>query len=308
VVYRHAIGGFADPAMADPAGEPADSWDTGNRNATYSPAEWPWVGKSGDGGFWAPPTDGGEPVVRSHSNTWTDARGAGAHDDMAYDIPDEAVATDQEPNAPDAQQPDAKAGMGKRLRTSFQELGAWTAVAQVALLAVGMLCIIQVFVLIVVNSYLSEARIGGGDVATDSLAAHAKVDGVMLPTLLVFALVAFVFATWRSVASGAGDSGGAGGMFGKPLGVPIALWRMLLAAITLLVVILQAPPTGVAAAQRITQWAIFACVLLGAACFAAPRGLEASSAKANDDGVPRHQSGGAAGGGVPPRAGSTSVA
>jgi hypothetical protein len=44
VVYRHAIGGFADTAMADPAGEPADSWDTGNRNATYSPAVWPWVG------------------------------------------------------------------------------------------------------------------------------------------------------------------------------------------------------------------------------------------------------------------------
>jgi hypothetical protein len=293
--------------VADPAQEPAGSWDTGGKDATYSAAEWPWVGKSGDGGFWAPPADHSETAVRGHSGTWAEAPEVGTQDDSAYYTAVEAAATSQEPSAPEPQRPEAKAGAGERLRAAFQELGAWTAVAQVALLAVGMLCIIQVFVLIVVNSYLGDAR-SGGDVETGSLAAHAKVDGVMLPALLACALVAFAFAAWRSAVSRSEGSARSGGILGSPLGVPIALWRVLLAAITLLLVIIAGTPPTVAAALRITQWAIFACALLGTACFAAPRGLEASPVKAKDDGVSRQESGGASGGGIPPRAGSRSTA
>jgi starvation-inducible outer membrane lipoprotein len=36
-------------------------------------------------------------------------------------------------------------------------------------------------------------------------------------------------------------------------------------------------------AQRMTQWAMIACTLLGAACFAAPRGLEAPTPDAEAD-------------------------
>jgi hypothetical protein len=302
--FHHATGDI--PAGADPAQEPAGSWDTGGKDATYSAAEWPWVGKSGDGGFWAPPADHSETAVRGHSGTWAEAPEVGTQDDSAYYTAVEAAATSQEPSAPEPQRPEAKAGAGERLRAAFQELGAWTAVAQVALLAVGMLCIIQVFVLIVVNSYLGDAR-SGGDVETGSLAAHAKVDGVMLPALLACALVAFAFAAWRSAVSRSEGSARSGGILGSPLGVPIALWRVLLAAITLLLVIIAGTPPTVAAALRITQWAIFACALLGTACFAAPRGLEAP-VKAKDDGVSRQESGGASGGGIPPRAGSRSTA
>ncbi|HSK95842.1 MAG TPA: hypothetical protein VK891_04415, partial [Euzebyales bacterium] len=42
---RHSTGDLRDSAI-----DPASSWDTDSRNATYSAAEWPWVGKSGDGG------------------------------------------------------------------------------------------------------------------------------------------------------------------------------------------------------------------------------------------------------------------
>jgi hypothetical protein len=128
-----------------------------------------------------------------------------------------------------------------------------------------MLCIIQVFVLVVVTSYLDD----GGDTA-GSLAAHAKVDGVMLPALFAFAAVALLFAAWRGFDRGTDD-----GSLRRPLGFPLGLWAVLASLLVLLaVIIMSTAPADVAEARRVTQLAMVACTLLGIACFVAPRGLE----------------------------------
>jgi hypothetical protein len=300
--YSHSTGEPTDSTF-----DPAGTWDTDSRNATYSPAEWPWVSKSGDGGFWAPPTDRRAIAAGGgYSATRADTPAESSQDDMVYGTGEQPLVTgERSGEVPTTTQHDAKQGTGERLRTAFRELGAWTAVAQVALLAVGMLCIIQVFVLIVVSSYLSDARERGGDVVAGSLAAHAKVDGVMLPALLMFAIVAFAFAAWRSIITPARDA--SEGARARLLGLPLVLWPVPFAAGMLFLVIIPGTPPTVAAAQRITQWAMFACAVLGVACFAAPRGLEAPPAPSTDDGTPRRRRG-ASGGGVAPPTGSRSAA
>lgn len=283
--------------------EPVDRWSTGDldtggfetegKGTTYSASEWPWVGRSGDGGFWAPPTDRHETTGRGYGTT-ADAPYADVYDDSslrwdedAPDVRDPANPLDSTASTPTKSEdtaPDEEGSLAERLKAGFVELGAWTAVAQVALLAVGMLCIIQVFVLIVVSSYLSDARGQGTGVVAGSLAAHAKVDEVMLPALLVFTVAALAFAVWRSLASRGNAPSRRVGVFGRPLGIPMTLWRVFLAAITLLLVIIPDTPSTIDAAQRITQWAMVACAVLGAACFAAPRGLDPSPPAAKNRG------------------------
>jgi hypothetical protein len=89
---------------------------------------------------------------------------------------------------------------------------------------------------------------------------------------------------WRSFASRSNASTPSG-ILGRPLGIPMALWRVLLAAITLVLVIIPSAPASIGAAQRSTQWAMVACAVLGAACFAAPRGLYASPPTTTNDGT-----------------------
>ena len=260
-------GDLANQAV-DLSRDSTGSWDTDSR-AKYSAEEWPWGDKSGEGGFWAPPADGRGTALDRHSRATMQRHG----DPTGHGVRDPAADTgdDVAQRARGQESNEEPASGVQRLRALFQELGAWTALAQVALLAVGMLCIIQVFVLIVVSSYLSDARSQGG-LAAGSLDAHAKVDGVMLPALLAFAVIAFAFAAWRSFA-GRGSQAESG-LLGRPLGLPMSLWFVLAAALVLLFVILADVPAAVPAAQRITQWAMFACALLGAACFAASRGLD----------------------------------
>jgi hypothetical protein len=289
---RHSTGDLRDSAI-----DPASSWDTDSRNATYSATEWPWVGKSGDGGFWAPPTDhSGTAAASGYSGERAEPVAESAGEEPLYSTGDQPLTTGEQPTTA---QPETVQGTGARLRTAFRELGAWTAVAQVALLAVGMLCIIQVFVLIVVSSYLNDARDRADEVVTGSLSAHAKVDGVMLPALLMFAIVAFAFAAWRSIMTPPRDASEGGRA--RLLGLPLTLWPVPFAAVLLLLVILPETPSTVDAAQRITQWAMFACAVLGVTCFAAPRGLEAPPATAQNDRTRQR-------GGVVPPAGSSSPA
>ena len=268
------------PADADYS---TDSWEAENRNTKYLPEEWPWVTKTGDAGVWAPPPSGSHYTDQARQ---THDVGGVAHDDADSGpisgpisaptsgpisgpigrpgTPDAATSSPPA-HAPAAAEPEAVSG----IQRWFRDLGGWTAIAQVALLAVGMLCIIQVFVLIVVTSYLNDGGGPSGDTA-GSLAAHAKVDGVMLPALLAFATLALVFAAWRAFDSSSDD-----GFLRRPLGFPIGLWGVLLSVLVLLaVVVMPAAPEDVDAARQITQLAMAACSLLGVACFVAPRGLE----------------------------------
>ncbi|HSK90938.1 MAG TPA: hypothetical protein VK875_06470 [Euzebyales bacterium] len=273
------------------ADEAVTSWDAAmrdadTRNATYAAEEWPWLTKSGQSGFWAPPS-GDERATPSspHMAVGHPASSDPADHDAAAAASGELPlpprsGTDSGPlpgaDQPAPAQPDTAAdqSLGERLNAWFQELGAWTAVAQVALLAVGMLCIIQVFVLIVVSSYLNDANGNTDQVVAGSLAAHEKVAGVMLPALLGFAIVALAFAAWRGYDRSE-DAAGADGLLGRPLGFPVALWRVFIAVLILGVLVLFVEqPATVDAAQRVTQWAMVACTILGAACFTAPRGLE----------------------------------
>lgn len=271
------------------------------RDTSAHPVEqWPWVSKYGDGGFWAPPAvhDTGR-ARTAHADTPAPGHNGAASDPHAT--------TDAAPASPPGDDPrlealrdavsDAPAGptadafpddgrdaangaaapataarpaetRGGRVRTLFTYLGGWTAVAQIALLAVGMLCVIQIFVLVVVLSYLNDGADPGGD-AIGSMAAYGKVDSVMLPALFAFAVGALVLAAWRGWAERSG-----GGARHQVLGLPIGLWGALVGVIALLGVIVAAQSTtSVADAQRITQMALVACGVLGVSCFAAPRGL-----------------------------------
>ena len=94
---------------------------------------------------------------------------------------------------------------------------------------------------------------------------------------------------------------------GSPLQLALGVSARLVPTILLLLVVLPGTPDTVIAAQRITRWAMFACAILGVACFAAPRGLDVSSPATNERSTGRRK-GGASGGGVAPPAGSRSAA
>lgn len=156
-------------------------------------------------------------------------------------------------------------------RAALREAGTWTAVAQFTLLFIGMLCVFQVVVLLVVNQFLSQAQ-SEAAVAADMLAAHAKVATVMLPALVGGAFAAAALAGWRAYVDPQEPDDNAP-LRRWVLGLPVAIWGVIVTASFLLVVVLLGTSATVVEAQRMTMWAIGACTLLGIACVAAPRGL-----------------------------------
>lgn len=156
-------------------------------------------------------------------------------------------------------------------RAALSEAGTWTTVAQFTLLFIGMLCVFQIVVLLVVNQFLSRTQ-GQGVVAADMLAAHAKVATVMLPALVGGAFAAAAFAAWRAYADPR-EPDDTSRLRRRVLGLPVAIWAVFAAGIALLIVVLFGTSATVAEAQRMTWWAIGTCTLLGVACIAAPRGL-----------------------------------
>ncbi|HSJ46396.1 MAG TPA: hypothetical protein VK923_17100 [Euzebyales bacterium] len=158
-------------------------------------------------------------------------------------------------------------------RAALREAGTWTAVAQFTLLFIGMLCVFQVVVLLVVNQFLSQTQTEQA-VAADMLAAHAKVATVMLPALVGGAFAAAGFAAWRAHTDPQ-QHDDAAPLRRWVLGLPVAIWAVIVTATVLLVVVVLGTSSTIAGAQRMTLWAIGACTLLGVACVAAPRGLAA---------------------------------
>jgi hypothetical protein len=156
-------------------------------------------------------------------------------------------------------------------RVALREAGTWTTVAQFTLLFIGMLCVFQVVVLLVVNQFLSQAQTQEA-VAADMLAAHAKVATVMLPALVGGAFAAAALAAWRAHEDPK-ERDDTAPLRRWVLGLPVAIWAVIVTATVLLMVILLGTSATVVEAQRMTFWAIGACTLLGVACVAAPRGL-----------------------------------
>lgn len=184
------------------------------------------------------------------------------------DRPDHTAAAEPLPQADEPRPYVAEPPPAGRVRTLFRQMGGWTAVAQIALLAVGMLCVIQIFVLVLVLSYLSDAADAGGDSAA-SMAAYGKVDSVMLPALFAFAVGALVLAAWRALAEDRSSA-----TRRQPLGLSLGLWGVVVGVMALLGVIVASDATmTVPDARRITQLALGACGVLALACFTAPRSL-----------------------------------
>ncbi len=180
-------------------------------------------------------------------------------------------APDDRPAAEDRSGTDDEAprSRGERARAAFERAGAWTGVAQLALLVLGMLCVFQIVVLVVVHQFLSQS--GRGAVATaDALAAHGKVTGTMFPVLAVVALAVAVFAGSR-----AGHDSGRGGVHRRVAGLPPTLWVIVAAATAVLTMGLLDATAGAAQARDVTVRAIVVCSVLGLAAFAAPRGFAA---------------------------------
>lgn len=169
-------------------------------------------------------------------------------------------------------------------RATLREAGAWTTVAQFTLLFIGMLCVFQVVVLLVVNQFLSQAQ-SQATVAADMLAAHAKVATVMLPALVGGAFATAGFAAWRAYADPR-ERDDTAWLRRRLAGLPIAIWTVIVTATLLLVVVASGTSATVAEAQRTTLWAIGACSLLGVACVAAPRGLATQEADEVEETAP----------------------
>ena len=186
---------------------------------------------------------------------------------------------------PTADRPPAQAGTAQQeapdapaWRAALREAGTWTTVAQFTLLFMGMLCVFQVVVLLVVSQFLAQNPQAA---APDMLAAHAKVATVMLPALVGGAFATAVFAAWRAYTDPRERDDTS--WLRRRLGdLPIAVWAVFGAATLLLLVVLLGTSATVAEARRMTWWAIGACSLLGIACVAAPRGLATQEA---DDGA-----------------------
>jgi hypothetical protein len=259
---------------------------------------------------WASPEDAG-PITDRFANIPTVPMEPGPSPDLSRDPPTEAAdATSAPPAAageirptparddgPTTAQAPADArtastttadGQGTSdtpaWRAALREAGTWTAVAQFTLLFIGMLCVFQVVVLLVVNQFLSQAQTQQA-VAADMLAAHAKVATVMLPALVGGAFAAAAFAAWRAHTDPQQHDDDAP-LRRWVLGLPVAIWAVIVTATVLLVVVLLGTSATVAGAQRMTLWAIGACTLLCVACVAAPRGLAAVE-DADADEAPR---------------------
>ncbi|MBW3605971.1 MAG: hypothetical protein KY460_13920 [Actinobacteria bacterium] len=182
--------------------------------------------------------------------------------------------------------------IGSRVRTIFREIGAWTAVAQIGLLIVSLLCVFQVVVLLVVLWFLVQAEVSETVETADMLLAHRRATTIMLPALVIGALATAALAIWR-IRRTTEDAAPAAGL----LGVPASLWAMVAAAGVVAAIAATSEASTPAQAQRITLLAVAACALLGATAFLAPRGLAAAtdddrSRPANDDGTATEPDGG----------------
>lgn len=149
----------------------------------------------------------------------------------------------------------------------------WTTVAQMTLLCIGVLAVIQTVVLVIVNQFLTQSATGVGRDAAAVLAAHGKVTTVMLPALMGGAIAAVALAVWRirtGMPPASGDHPPSGR---RALGVPVPLWVAGATTIAVLGVVLSGSSTSITAAQRTTIAAITTCVALAAAFLFAPRSL-----------------------------------
>jgi hypothetical protein len=197
-----------------------------------------------------------------------------ATDDAAAAATDAGVTPDAVPTAVDAT-PDAEQD---GLRAAFRRAGGWTGAAQLALLVLGMLCVFQIVVLIVVNRFLTQA--GSAAVTTsEALAAHAKVTGTMFPTLAVIALAVAVFAAARSA-----DDSGRGGIHRRVAGLPSTLWAIVAAATAFLTMGLLDAADTTAQARDVSLRAMAVCAVLGLAAFVAPRGFAVPGSADGADG------------------------
>ena len=131
------------------------------------------------------------------------------------------------------------------MRATLREAGTWTTVAQFTLLFIGMLCVFQVVVLLVVNQFLSQAA-SDQTVAADMLSAHAKVATVMLPALVGGAIAAAALAAWRAYTDPR-QREDTSGLRRWVLGLPVAVWGVLATAMGLLLVVLFAGSSGTVA-------------------------------------------------------------
>ncbi|HEX6256103.1 MAG TPA: hypothetical protein VFZ70_09885 [Euzebyales bacterium] len=188
----------------------------------------------------------------------TDAQHHDPQSPGADDVPahEDAVTT---PHLPDTVGGATAGTTGASEQHPPGQAGAWTTVAQVMLVIVGVLCVVQIVVLIVVYRFLGEA---GAD-PTDILAAHTKVTAVMLPALMGGTFAATAFAAWQA------SSTPTQGL--HVLGLPVALWAVLISATLVAAVVLLGGSTTILQARQTTLWATAACALLGTACIAAPR-------------------------------------
>ena len=267
------------PASEPSVGAPAD--DTTATDATAAPVP---VDTIGD--ITVPPAP-----IREGTAADTSAAQEGAPSPQAATHGAEAVAT-AEPSPPTADRTPAQGGTTQPAqggtaqpaqdapawRAALREAGTWTTVAQFTLLFMGMLCVFQVVVLLVVNQFLAQSP---QVAAPDMLAAHAKVATVMLPALVGGAFATAAFAAWRAYTDPR-ERDDTSWLRRRLGGLPIAIWAVFVAAALLLLVVLLGTSATVPEARQMTWWAIGACSLLGVACVAAPRGLATHEA---DDGA-----------------------
>lgn len=212
-------------------------------------------------------------------------------DDRSGDA-DTADAAVDEPAATGAGAAVEREPIGSRVRTSFREIGGWTAAAQIGLLIVSLLCVFQVVVLLVVLRFLGEPDVSETVETADLLLAHRRATTIMLPALVIGALAAAALAIWR-VRRSTDDAAPAAAL----LGVPASLWAMVAAAGVVAAIAATSGASTPDQAQRVTLLAVAACALLGATAFIAPRGLAAAtdgdrSPPPNDDGADTEPDGG----------------
>jgi hypothetical protein len=279
------------PPAADPVGSMAD---TDRLEAVAAPT----VGDEGqsvearspdaDGTTTPPAAAGAQARADAPARPWPSPDDSGPITDRFANIPTVPMDPGPSPDLPAGTDPaSASPGAGQDAtgtpawRAALHDAGTWTAVAQFTLLFIAMLCVFQVVVLVVVNRFLSQALTQAA-VAADMLAAHAKVATVMLPALFGGASAAAALAAWRARTDPQPRDDTAW-LRRWVLGLPVAIWGVIVTATVLLMVVLFGAASTVVEAQRTTLWAIGVCTLLGIACVVAPRGLAAPQDDDADD-------------------------
>ncbi|CAN5910845.1 hypothetical protein BH23ACT10_BH23ACT10_26860 [soil metagenome] len=189
-------------------------------------------------------------------------------DDTAEPADDTAEPADDPPTPDEPATGRDRETLLDQLRMKLQEMGAWTAVAQLSLLVVGLMSVFQVVVLVVVLRFLRQADTLDTVDTVEVLAAHDRAMNSMLPMLVVGASAAIALAIWcvRRATDRTPPTA-------RLLGIPVSLWAMI-AAVGMVVAVVAADTSSmVEQASRMALLAIAACALLGAAAFLAPRGI-----------------------------------